>query len=121
MDYKTLIKNLDISWAKVGWLMLFNSKGLYEYVLSKANTAVNLLLEANVEVVNTVRERLGKFIDLLRKYEEYIPAPWRPYADAVNVALISIYAVTEDHHITSEEATEVVNDFRAAFSAFMAD
>lgn len=121
MDAKTFMKKLDLSWVKLGYLMIFNNAGLYEYVLQKINTAINLMLEANGEGVDAIRERLGQLIELIKKYSNYIPTPWLPYADAVNVAIIGIYEVTEDHIITSDEASRVVGDFRAAYSAFMAD
>lgn len=121
MDYNTLIKKLDLSWAKIAWYAVFSRDSLYEYALSKANTAVNLMLEANGDCVDGIRAKLALLNQTLVKYAEYIPVPWKPYADKVNASLICLYNATADHKLTDAECRSIVVDFTEAFSAFMAD
>jgi len=121
MDISTILKKLDLSYAKIALMAVFNREGLYEYALGKANTAVNILLEANAEQVTAVREKLSVINQKMMEYAEYIPRPWFDYAEAVNAALMEIYVATEDLVLTGEEGLAIVNRFRAAYSAFMAD
>ena len=54
MDIASIIKKLDISLIKVALLRIFNKSGLYDYVVDKANTAINMLLAAKATEVKDI-------------------------------------------------------------------
>lgn len=121
MDIKTLAKKLDISWVKVALYAVFSPARLYELALDKVNTAANMLLEANAEAVQVVRERLAVLSGYLAKGYRYLPESWAPYCIACNDAAKAVYAATGDNKITAEERADIIDRFRVAYSAFKAD
>lgn len=121
MDIKTLIKKLDISWIKILTLSIFNNAGLYEYVLDKANTAVNLLLAAHKDTIAAIRDKLATLYAKLIRYAEYLPAPWVPDAQRINQLLLEIYRATDDYQIVGEEAKAIVEKFQIAYSGFKSE
>jgi len=121
MDIKSIVKNLDISWFKVLTMTIFNKEALYEYVLDKANTAVNALLSSNKENIAAVRDKLAKLNGYLIRYADYLPAQWLPDAQRINETLLTIYRVTEDFQVTSDELSTVAEKFQIAYSGFKAE
>lgn len=121
MDLTTIIRKLDLSAAKIVFYRLFNKEALYEYILDRANTGVNLMLESEWVYVCEIRNRLGSISSKLVEYAAYIPAPWKPYADAVNNALLAVYNATADGKIDNDEARACIDTFRLAYSSFKAD
>lgn len=121
MDIITIIKKLDLSAIKIIALRIFNKQALYEYVLDKANTAVNLLLAAHKDTIATIRDKMSQFNGYLVRYAEYIPAPWVPDAQRINQLLLEIYAATEDYQVVGEEAKAIVEKFQIAYSGFKSE
>jgi len=121
MDIKTLIKKLDIPWAKAAFYGIFAPAKLYELALDKANTAVNLLLEANADTVQEVREKLFTINGYLKKYRHYLPEAWEPYYMACNETVSAVYVATGDNNVSLQERTEIFSKFALAYSAFKAD
>ena len=100
---------------------LFSPGKLYEIALDKANTAVNLLLTANADTVQAVREKLALLNQYLVKYRKYLPDAWGGYADSCNAAAMAVYAATADGKVTPDEFAEIAKRFCLAYSAFKAD
>lgn len=121
MDITSIIKKLDISLIKVALLRIFNKSGLYDYVVDKANTAINMLLAAKANEVATIRDRLAQLVDLLVEYSEYIPVPWQPYAKRINSLLMSIYAATSDNQIVADETKEIITQAKLAYAEFKSE
>ena len=121
MDYKEVCEKLDLSWWKIALKAVFDRDGLYEYAADKANSAVNLLLEANGATVQLIRDKLAVINAKLCKWSAYIPTPWAPTANALNQALMEVYVATEDNCVTTEEAKACIEKFKLAYSEFKAD
>lgn len=121
MDISSLIKKLDISAVKVFFLLIFNKTALYEYILDKANTGVNLLLDARPYDIGKVRSAIKVINGYLAKYYTLLPDAWLPYAIVCNDCFLEVYNATEDGKIVSEEAKAIIEKFQVAYSAFMAD
>lgn len=121
MDIKSIVKKLDINWLKVISMNIFNKAALYEYALDKANTAVNMLLNANAGTIQTIREKIARINARLVKYSDYIPAPWLPDAQRINQLLLEIFRVTDDSQITSDEFKGLAEKFQIAYSQFKSE
>lgn len=121
MDIKTIIKKLDLSATKIIVLRIFNKEALYEYVLDKANTAINMLLAAHKDTIATIRDKMSQINGYLVRYAEYIPAPWVPDALRINQLLLEIYQATDDCQIVGEEAKAIVEKFQIAYSGFKSE
>lgn len=121
MDITSIIKKLDISLIKVALLRIFNKSGLYDYVVDKANTAINMLLAAKATEVAAIRNRLAQLVDLLVEYSEYIPTPWQPYATRINSLLMCIYAATSDNQIVADETKEIITQAKLAYAEFKSE
>ena len=122
MDITSILKKLDISSFKVFVLRIFGGKdSVYEYIIEKANTAVNALLEANADTVQTIRAKMATISSYANKYAKYLPAAWMPYAEHVNAAFLSVYKASADNIITTDEGKQIVADFKIAFADYMAD
>lgn len=129
MDITSIIKKLDISGFKIFTLRIFGKEGaVMDYLVEKANTAVNLVLEANAGTVIVIRGKMEAISGFIRRYRGLIPSAWLPYADKVNECLYAVYAATEDCRITADEGGEIrakiketVNQFRIAYSEYRAD
>ena len=98
MTTKEACKKLDISWLKVGLMLVFGRRtALYEYLLDKANTAVHILLvEEHGDAMHYVLARLSDVSGLLRDCKECIPADWQPFAEECNNALKAVYDIAVD-------------------------
>ena len=122
MDITSILKKLDISSFKVFVLRIFGGKdAVYEYIIEKANTAVNALLETNADTVQTIRAKMATISFYAQKYAQYLPAVWMPYAEHVNAAFLSVYKASADNIITTDEGKQIVADFKIAFADYMAD
>ena len=122
MDITSILKKLDISSFKVFVLRIFGGNdSVYEYIIEKANTAVNALLEANADTVQTIRAKMATISFYAQKYAQYLPAVWMPYAEHVNAAFLSVYKASADNIITTDEGKQIVADFKIAFADYMAD
>lgn len=121
MDIASIIKKLDISLIKVAMLRIFNKSGLYDYVVDKANTAINMLLAAKATEVAAIRYRLAQLVDLLVEYSEYIPTPWQPYTKCINSLLMYIYAATYDNQIVADETKEIITQAKLAYAEFKSE
>jgi len=129
MDFTTIIKKLDISAVKILTLRVFGKDGaVCDYLIEKANTAVNLVLEANAGTVMLVRGKMKAISEFMLKYRGLIPSAWLPYADKVQECFYLVYQATEDCRIETSEGAEIkakitatVNDFRIAYSEYRAD
>lgn len=121
MDIKSIVKSIDISWTKVLAKIVFDREGLYEYMLDKANTAVNMLMKNNADVVESVREKMAAINAHLIRYTDYLPAPWVPDAQSINAILLEIYRVTEDLNVESDEVKSLAEKFQIAYSQFKSE
>lgn len=121
MDISSLIKKLDISKIKMFFLAIFDREALLDYLYEKANSAINMLLEANAAEVTAIREKLYRISCYCRKYFEYVPAPWQKYADAINELLYKIWFATDDNELVAEETKAIIKEAQIAYSVWMAD
>jgi len=129
MDFTGIIKKLDISGVKILTLRIFGKQGaVCDYLIEKANTAVNLVMDANAGTVMLVRAKMQTISLFMQKYRGLIPSAWLPYADKVQDCLYAVYVATEDCRLTADEGLdikgrviELANDFRIAYSEYRAD
>ena len=122
MNITSILKKLDISSFKVFFLRIFGGKdAVYEYIIEKANTAVNALLEANEDKVQCIREKMAIINGYAIKYAKFLPMSWMPYAEHLNAAFLSVYNASADNIITTDEGKQIVVDFKIAFADYMAD
>lgn len=122
MDITTILKKLDISGFKILMLRLFGTdEALYDYIVEKANTAVNALIGQNYGTIQAIREKLVKINGYALKYQNWIPPAWMPYAQDINDCIKSVYDATSDSTVTIDEGNEIINRFRIAYSRYMAD
>lgn len=122
MDINSILKKLDISGFKILMLRLFGTdEALYDYILEKANTAVNALVGQNASRLIAIREKLLVINGYALKYQNWIPPAWMPYAQDINNCLKSIYDATADITITLDESSQIINNFRIAYSRYMSD
>lgn len=122
MDISTILKKLDISGFKILMLRLFGTdEALYDYIVEKANTAVNALIGQNYGTIQAIREKLVTINGYALKYQNWIPPAWLPYAQDINDCIKSVYDATSDSTVTIDEGSEIINRFRIAYSRYMAD
>lgn len=122
MDISTILKKLDISGFKILMLRLFGTdEALYDYIIEKANTAVNALIGQNYGTIQAIREKLVTINGYAMKYQNWIPPAWMPYAQDINDCIKAIYDATGDSTVTIDEGNEIINRFRIAYSRYMAD
>ena len=122
MDISSILKKLDISSFKVFFLRIFGGKGaVYEYVIDKANTAVNALLEARAPQIQSIRAKMATINGYAEKFAKFLPAAWIPYAEHVNAAFLAVYNASADNRITTDEGKRIVDTFKIAFADYMAD
>lgn len=122
MDIATILKKLDISGFKILMLRLFGTdEALYDYIVEKANTAVNALIGQNYGTIQAIREKLVTINGYALKYQNWIPPAWLPYAKDINDCIKSVYDATSDSTVTIDEGNEIINRFRIAYSRYMAD
>ncbi len=121
MDISTLIKKLDISKIKMFILAIFDREALLDYLYQKANSAINMLLEANADTVMEIRGKLYRISCYCQKYYDYCPAPWQKYANAINQLIYKIWFATDDNKLVTEETKEIIKEAQIAYSVWMAD
>ena len=122
MDITSIIKKLDISSIKVFFLRIFGgAESVYEYIIEKALNAVNALGEANADKIQSIRQKMAVINEYAQKYAKYIPAPWVPYADHLNLCFVQIYQATANNNISRDELNGIVSAFKIAYADYMAD
>lgn len=121
MDIKSIIDKLDINGFKVFWYSIFSQEKLMDYLYTKANSAINALLESNVDTIAIIREKLWNANDLIKQFWRYCPEPWKPYATALNNLLAKVWMTTEDYKLVTEETKEIIKETQIAYSVWMAD
>ena len=125
MKIKEMIDKMNISWIKIGIILLFRRKAaLYEYLLDKANTAVNIAVEyiggANT-FMSVIVYNLVAFSNGLKNYTNDLPEDWKPYALDCNDCLLAVYRALEDGKLSLEETKDCIAKFQIAYSRYKAD
>ena len=120
-----ILKKLDISWVKIGLLLLLRRKdALYEYFLDKANTAVNMAVDGiggADTFISVIVPNLIAFSNSLKNYYNYLPKDWIPYAIDCNNCLLSVYKTFEDGKASIDEIKDCIAKFQIAYSRYKAD
>lgn len=121
MNAMQIISALDISGLKIVWLYITDKIALLDYLIDVSNTAVNMLLRANMDTVQFIRETLFDLSKMLQKYQRFVPASWVSFFEPLNKIMMRLVDITEDATIDTAEMTQLVYDFRDAYAQWKAD
>ena len=128
MDIKEIYKKLDISWLKVGLMLIFGRRAsLYEYLLDKANTGAHILATIITagERGDTLRSLLARIADvsgIMKDCTGCLPDEWLPFALNCNDAIKKVYecgtAILTGKNITAEDIKDAISKFEQIYAAY---
>lgn len=115
---------MEISIWKTIWNYLTGGKSkVFAYVVDIALNALNSwLAQPQIsEKVESTRATVQKTLDVLIKYGDWCPVPWKEAYDATIQAINVVENIFADNKVTQAEITVAVEEFQKAYAKWMAD
>lgn len=115
---------MKISIWKTIWNYLTGGKSkVFTYIVDIALNALNSwLAQPQIsEKVDQTRTKVKTTLDVLIKYSDWCPVPWREAFDATIKAVVVVEQIFADNKVTQAEITVAVEEFQKAYAKWMAD
>lgn len=104
-----------------GWLLPWTSP--FEEVTDSILKSLNSFLKAEKVSANVQKARsyVGKALELLRKYANWCPAPWRNEFDAITGLVEDLSETLADDRIDTAELAKLITAFKDAYAKWQED